>query len=97
MINRSINTPPNYLNGVDHRRGGNQRSIFNLGHCTANEGPVRIKYKCVVPIHVFPKIKLLFPKQNFKVSSPSSYTRIYPGCRKIFGLILGKYKSLTDA
>jgi hypothetical protein len=25
---------------------------------TANEGLVRIQYKCLVPIHVFPEIKL---------------------------------------
>jgi hypothetical protein len=25
---------------------------------TANEGPVRIQYKCLVPIFVFPEIKM---------------------------------------
>jgi hypothetical protein len=25
---------------------------------TANEGPVRIQYKCLVPIYVFPDLKL---------------------------------------
>jgi hypothetical protein len=43
---------------------------------TANEGPVRIQYKCLVPIHVFPKMKQLFPKQNYNVMSPRSYTHI---------------------
>ncbi len=43
---------------------------------TANEGPVRIQYKCLVPIYVFPRMKLLFPKQNYNVLSPSSYTLI---------------------
>ncbi len=43
---------------------------------TANEGPVRIEYKCVVPIHEFPEMKLLFPKQNYNVLSPSSYSHI---------------------
>ncbi len=33
--------------------------------CTANEGPVRIEYKCLVPIYVFPEMKLWFPKQNY--------------------------------
>jgi hypothetical protein len=28
---------------------------------TANEGLVRIQYKCLVPIYVFPGMKLLFP------------------------------------
>ncbi len=80
-------------------------------HCihTANEGPVRIEYKCLVPIHAFPEMKLFFPKQNYNVLSPSSYTHvsvrdlyIFPGsvclfcCREICGLILGIYKSLTD-
>ncbi len=43
---------------------------------TTNEGPVRIQYKCLVSIYVFPEIKLLFPKQNYNVLSPSSYTHI---------------------
>ncbi len=42
--------------------------------CTANEGPVRIQYKCLAPIYVFPEIKLLFPKQNYNILSSSSYT-----------------------
>jgi hypothetical protein len=44
--------------------------------CTANEGPVRVPYKCLVPIYVFLEAKLLFPKQNDNVLSPSSYTHI---------------------
>jgi hypothetical protein len=43
---------------------------------TANEGLVKILYKGLVPIYVFQEIKLLFPKQNFNVLSPSSYTHI---------------------
>ena len=43
---------------------------------TANKGPMRIQYKCLVPIYVFPEIKLLFPKQNYNVLSSSSYTHI---------------------
>jgi hypothetical protein len=35
-----------------------------------------MQYKCLVPIYVFPEIKLLFPKQNYNVPSPSSYTHI---------------------
>jgi hypothetical protein len=56
------------------RRAGNP--ACGLFYCTANEGPVRIQYKCMVPIYVFPKIKLLFPKQNYNVLSPSFYTHI---------------------
>jgi hypothetical protein len=78
---------------------------------TANEGPVRIQYICLVPIYVFPEMKLLFPKHNYNVLSPSSFTHIsvrdssytlFPGsvclfyCREICGPILGIYKSLTD-
>ncbi len=44
-----------------------------LGYYTANGGPVRILYKCLVPIYVFPEMKLLFPKQNYNVLSLSSY------------------------
>ncbi len=43
---------------------------------TANEGPVRIHFKCLVPIYVFPEWNCaasLFPKQNYNVRSPSSY------------------------
>ncbi len=80
---------------------------------TANEGPVRIHYKCLVPIHVFPEmklLKLLFPKQNYNVLSPSSYTLIYlweiyifpgsvclyPAAGKYVDRSLGIYKSLTQ-
>jgi hypothetical protein len=81
---------------------------------TANKGPLRIQYKCLIPIYVFPEIKLcsaasLFPKQNYNVLSPNSYTCIYLReififprliclfcCSQICGLILGTYKSLTD-
>ncbi len=41
-------------------------------YLTANEGPVRIQYKLLVPIYVFPEMKQLFPKQNYNVLSPSS-------------------------
>ncbi len=43
---------------------------------TANEGLVRILYKFLVPIDIFPEMKLLFTKQNYNVLSPSSYTQI---------------------
>ncbi len=43
---------------------------------TANEGLVRIQYKCLVPIYVFPEIKLLFPKQNYNVLPSTFYTHI---------------------
>jgi hypothetical protein len=55
--------------------GGDRLSL--LPH-TANEGPVRLRilFKCLVPIYVFPERQLLFPKQNYKVLSVSSYTYI---------------------
>jgi hypothetical protein len=63
---------------------------------TANEGPVRIQYKCLVPIYVFPEMKLLFPKHNDNVLSPSFYTHISVRdsyiSRIICGQILGIYK-----
>jgi hypothetical protein len=34
-----------------------RRRFLVLGY-TANEGPVRIQYKCLVPIYVFPEMKL---------------------------------------
>ncbi len=75
---------------------------------TANEGPVRIQYKCLVPIYVIPEMKLLFTKHNYNVLSTSSYTHISVRdlyisrigltilLQEIRGLILGIYKSLTD-
>ncbi len=50
--------------------------VLNPAVHTSNEGPVRIQYKFLVPIAVFPEIKLLFPKQNYNVLSPSSFTHI---------------------
>jgi hypothetical protein len=32
---------------------------FEIVPCTANEGLVRIQYKCLVPIYVFPEMELL--------------------------------------
>jgi hypothetical protein len=43
---------------------------------SANEESVKILFKCLVPIYVFPEKKLLFPKQNYNDLSLSSYTHI---------------------
>jgi hypothetical protein len=60
--------------------------MYTLYSLTANEGPVRIQYKCLVPVYVFPERQLcnvhccaasLFPKLNSNVLSPISYTDIY--------------------
>jgi hypothetical protein len=51
--------------------------LNNIDHTAkrrAGENP--IQYKCLVPICVLPEMKLLFPKQNFNVLTPSSYTHI---------------------
>jgi hypothetical protein len=53
------------------------KNIVVFHNHTANEGPVRIQNKCLVPIYIFLEIKLLFPKQNHNILSPSSYTLIY--------------------
>jgi hypothetical protein len=54
-----------------------QQEHLNFSYnCTANEGSVRIQYKCQVIMYVFPEIKLLFRKQNCNVLSPSFYTHI---------------------
>jgi hypothetical protein len=83
-------------------------SLRRIICCAANEGPVRIQYKYLTPIYVFQEINLLFPKQNYNVLSPSSYTYISERdlyisriglpilLQEIFGLILGKYKSPKD-
>ncbi len=51
---------------------------YMISRYSANEGPVRIQYKCLVPIYVFPEIKprrtLFFPKQNYVSTTVSSYS-----------------------
>jgi hypothetical protein len=45
----------------------------------SNEGLARIQYKCLVPIYVFPEMKLrasLFPKQNYNVLSPNFHIHV---------------------
>ena len=103
---------PNFVKVYSWRTGfGNVLSSSepHLNH-TSNEGPVRIQYKCLVPIYVFPEMKLLFPKHYNNVLSPSSSTHI--SVRDLYiskmglpillqentvcGPILGIYKSLTD-
>ncbi len=54
-------------------RGGGGDRVLGL---TIKEGPVKIQFKCLVPNYVFSEMKLLFPKQNFNVLSPSSFTHI---------------------
>jgi hypothetical protein len=53
-----------------------ENSGQHVDNRTANEGPVRIQYKCLVHIYVFSEMKLLFSKQNYNVLSPSSDTHI---------------------
>jgi hypothetical protein len=54
--------------------GAAEGAIAGAWNCTANERLVRIHYHYLVSIYVFPEINLLFPKQNYNVLSPSSYT-----------------------
>ncbi len=58
-----------------------------MEHCPTHnftlqmKGPVRIQYKCLVPIYVFPEIKLLFPKQYYncgEVYPTPSRLQIFP-------------------
>jgi hypothetical protein len=52
--------------------------ILLLLYYTANEGSERIQYKCLVPMYS-QKLNCaasLFPKQNYNVLSPNSYTHI---------------------
>jgi hypothetical protein len=55
------------MRGGGRGGGTNQQSVTTnysglssliLVACTANEGPVRIQYKCLVPIYVFLEMKL---------------------------------------
>ncbi len=55
------------------------------GGCTANERPVRIQYKCLVPIYVFPEIKLC-----------SLVTACLFCCSQIGRQILGIFKMFTN-
>jgi hypothetical protein len=58
---------------------GLQRQSFRC-YCTANEGPVKIQYNCLVPIFMYSQkwncAASLFPKHNYNVLSPNSYTHI---------------------
>jgi hypothetical protein len=82
-------------------------SSLNHTHCKwkASETPIKMSgsHLCI------PRMKLLFPKQNYNVLSPSSYTHISVRYlyisriglpillqENIFGTILGIYKLLTD-
>jgi hypothetical protein len=65
----------------------NDLSYWSDAH-SANKGPVRILYKCLVPIYVFREMKLLFLKQNYNVLSPSSYTHI--SVRDLYIFIIGQ-------
>ncbi len=48
-------------------------SVFTLWAGTVS---IHVAYKCLVPIYVFPEIKLLFPKQNYNVLPSTFYTHI---------------------
>ncbi len=53
--------------------------FVKLFEYTANEMPMRIKYKCQVPIDVFQKWNFaasLFPKQNYNILSPSFHIHV---------------------
>jgi hypothetical protein len=59
-------------------RDGRQRDAL-ADSALQMKGRVRIQYKCLVPIQVFPEMKqcrLIFPKQNYTDLSLSSYTHI---------------------
>ncbi len=48
---------------------------------------MRIQYKCLVPIYVFPEMKLcslVFLKQNYNVLSPDCYTHIPVTVRDLY-------------
>jgi hypothetical protein len=51
-------------------------SLLSVVPHIANEGLVRIQYKWLVPIYVFPEMKLLFPGQKNNVLSPSFFNHI---------------------
>ncbi len=56
------------MHGLIFRPGGVLTAIVR----TANEGPVRIQYKCLVMIYVLPEMKLhvlVNSKQNYNVLS----------------------------
>jgi hypothetical protein len=60
--------------------GHNLPQYYHCAH-TANEGPVRIQYKCLVPIYVFPEMKLC------SVQPPYFQNRIIMFCLPIPTLI----------
>ncbi len=42
----------------EHRQRTEKHAYVIYTSCTANEGRVRIRYRCLVPIYVFPEMKL---------------------------------------
>jgi hypothetical protein len=105
IMTRDIFTRKNRKNAYTEKRALH-RAFTTI--CTANEGPMKIQYKYLVLIYVFPEMKLLFPKQNYNVLSPSSYTLVSVRdlyisrigllilLQEISGRILGIFKLLTD-
>jgi hypothetical protein len=70
MNEQSMDFPLEFYSSMD-MRFSNALIVYHLlredvvaHNHTANEGPVRLQYKCLLPIYVFPEMKLLFPKQN---------------------------------
>jgi hypothetical protein len=57
-----------------------KRCLASSGH-TANEGPVRIQYKCLIPIYIFPEMKLrsffYFQNRIIMLCLPISTNRIF--------------------
>ncbi len=89
LLNRELEEEPwNTILHFHHRfsQKKNSRNSCKWQKCyaelftyTANEGPGRIQYKCLVPIYVFPKMKLrgsLFPKHNYNILSPNFHIHV---------------------
>jgi hypothetical protein len=65
---KEIRSHIQYREGLNENLGTDFTILVHRFLCfypyTANEGPLRIQYKCLVPIYVFSELKLLFPEQN---------------------------------
>jgi hypothetical protein len=67
---------------------------------TANEGPVRIQYKCLVPIYVFPEMKLcvlLISKTKLQYSLSQFHIHVHVSVSDLYIPSIDRYAYFAAA
>jgi hypothetical protein len=62
---------------------------------TANEGPVRIQYECLVPIYVFPEMKL-FARPRYFQNRIIMFCLQFPHHVSVSGFVYSQHRSAED-